>query len=560
MSVTAHGGTRQPAATLPRRSDGLGMKSAILAAACVLATPLPGQAVPTSATFGQQLSLPSGTIRTGDRDAQGVLAFKGIPYAAPPVGKLRWRSPMLAAPWQGVRDATAFGLRCWAPALGGPAQLNTPAGEDCLTVNVWTGARAAGEKRPVMVWIHGGGFQFGASGEANTNGVELASKGAVLVSFNYRLGVFGFLSHPALDAEGSPSGDFGLQDQIAALKWVQANIAQFGGDPANVTIFGESAGAMSVGLLMASPLAKGLFAKAICESGAFWDSEHGSLETRVEAQARGKALADRLAHGSIAALRSVPAEVLGKETAWGFRVDPVSQAFSPNVDGYVLPTSPAQAFADGYATEVPLLAGRNGAEGKIFAGAGLPHGNATEFRSSAAARFGKTRMAQFLKAYPSDTDAAATAASEQMIGDLRVSEQVWDLQRLHSRSGAAPTYGYQFNYRSAYAPLPIHGAEIDFVFGTLKPQMMAPTASTEVRDREVADQMTSYWVNFARTGNPNGPGLPSWPTYAVNNPHVMVFDAAGTAAGQETGTAGLRFIESYRKDGRLPAAWRADWH
>ena len=535
------------------------MKYFRLAIALLLAAAVCGCATRNATSpISSDVSLTSGGVRTSARDVHGVLAFKGIPYAAPPVGDLRWRSPLPAMAWQGVLDATAFRSRCWFPPP--PRGTVLPGGqgsEDCLTANVWTAARSTNEKRPVMVWIHGGGFQSGfpPPGAPATDGARFAAKGVVLVSFNYRLGVFGFLSLPALDREGTPSGNFGLQDQIAALKWVRANIAQFGGDPGNVTIFGESAGSVSVAMLMTSPLAKGLFTRAIGESGAFCESEFGSISTRAEAQARGQALTDRLAHGNLAELRAIPADTLGSATAWGLAFDPVTAAFSPSVDGFVLPDSPANAFAQGRQIDVPLLAGWNGAEEFIFP-VRVPQSSAVEFRMGAAARFGEARIGEFLKHYPADTDATAKLAAKMLTGDLVIIEQTWEWLQLHRRTGQSPVYGYYFSYRSPYAPIPAHAVEIDFVFGTLTPQRLAPgTPPPGPRDRELSDEMMSYWVNFARAGDPNGPGVPIWPRYETDNSQVMVLDTT-TAAGPESGTARFRFLQSFRKDGRLPESWR----
>jgi para-nitrobenzyl esterase len=439
--------------------------------------------------------------------------------------------------------------------------LSWPESEDCLTINVWTAARSQNE-RPVMVWIPGGGFVVGGSSMPNFDGAALAAKGVVLVSFNYRLGVYGFLAHPELDPEGSPSGNFGLQDQIAALQWVRANIARFGGDPGNVTIFGESAGAMSVGLLMTSPLARGLFHKAICESGAFWDSNHGSICTQAEALARGQALANRIAHGSIAELRAMPAETLSRETLWTRDCNPQDQAFSPSIDGYVVPDNPAVTFAEGRQADVPFLAGWNEAEGSIFLSLAWPYGSAGEFRASAAARFGEDRNDELLAFYPADSDTEAVASATSLAGDTIISEQTWEALQLHERTAKSPAYGYYFRFRSPYTPLAAHTVEIDYVFGTLKPHWLGRAEGDPPpgpRDKALSDQMMACWVNFARAGNPNGPGLPAWPRYRTDRPELMVFDTVTAAApeGPQTGVDRFRFIRSFRRDGRFPQSWRA---
>lgn len=506
--------------------------------------------------ISNEIRLTIGVLRTSPRDAHGVLAFKGIPYARPPVGALRWRPPHPPVGWLGVRDATEFGPRCWAPALRGPAQMGGPAGEDCLTLNVWTSAHASDDRRPVMVWFHGGGFQFGASGEPQTDGIHFAANGVVLVSVNYRLGIFGFFSHPELDGEGSASGNFGLLDQIAALRWVQANISRFGGDPGNVTIFGQSAGAMSAGLLMTSSLARSLFHKAIGQSGAFWDSDQGSIRTHEEMLARGRSLADQLGDGSIAALRALSTEDLGTRTAWGMNLDPVTAAYSPSIDGYVLTESPAAVFARGAQIDVPILAGWNLAEGFIFLKRGLPHSTPEEFRAAAVSRFGKEHLTELLKVYPVDTEPALKSSVMNLTGDTVISEQVWEWLQLHRRTGKSVVYGYQYNYQSTYAPIPAHSVEVPFVFGTMTPQRLAsdsPPAGP--RDRELSEQMNSYWLNFARCGDPNGPGLPPWPVYETEVSQVMCFGTT-TSAEPETGTERFRFIQGLRKHGRLPETWR----
>jgi para-nitrobenzyl esterase len=501
------------------------------------------------------VTLIQGALSGSPRDASGVLAFKGIPYAAPPVGPLRWRAPQPPLPWTGVRNATDFGPRCMALPGRGLAKLDGSVSEDCLFVNIWTGAGSSDEMRPVMVWIHGGAFQFGAGAEPNTDGAHLAAKGVVLVSLNYRLGVFGFLAHPDLDKEGAPSGNFGLQDQIAALRWIRSNIARFGGDPNNVTIFGESAGAMSVGLLMTSPVAKGLFERAIGESGAFWDSGQGSIRTHAEALERGRELADRLGGGSLARLRAIPAEEIAAKSTWTLALDPVTQAFSPSIDGFVLPEAPAQAFAKGRQAEIPLLAGWNGAEGVLFMGWSLPHRTASEFYAAAATKFGGAQSEAFSKIYPAGNDAHLSASAETLTGDLVIREQVWEWLQLHARTGRSRVFAYQFDRRSPYAPVPIHTAEIDFVFGTLSPQRLAtPGAEPDAGDRELSDQMMGYWINFARSGDPNGPGLPKWRAYDADQPETMIFDQT-TAEGPEQGTPRFRFLRAFRKDGRFPESW-----
>ena len=494
----------------------------------------------------------AGDVRGCQRDGSGVVAFKGIPYAAAPVGPLRWRAPRPPTPWHGVRDALAFGAGCLS-ALENDRRPG-PRDEDCLYLNVWTAAKQADEKRPVMVWIHGGGFQFGSSANPATDGAPSAAKGVVVVSFNYRLGVLGFLAHPGLDSE-APSGNYGLQDQLAALRWVKANIADFGGDPDNVTLFGESAGAMAVGILMASPLAHGLFHKAIGESGAFWDGRHGPLQSFEEARTRGLSFARQQGNASIAALRAMPAEQLNAAAPWSFETSPVTTAFSPSIDHYVVPDAPASRFLRGEQMHIPLLAGWNGAEEFPFAAQSLPDQSAQAFRAAAEAMFGRERMGDFVKVYPADTDAQAKASAAALTGDIVVGEQCWQWLRLHRASGRAPVYGYLFNYTSPYTPIASHVTEIPFVFGTLTPQQVIGGGAPPVEaDHALAQTMMSYWVNFATRGDPNGSGLPSWPAYDGED----VVQVLGTTIDAQPNPQATRFhfLSSFRQNGVLPMRWR----
>ncbi len=503
--------------------------------------------------MGPEVQIEAGLVRGNPRNERGVLAFKGIPYAAPPVGDLRWHAPQPPQTWVGVRDATQFGPRCWSAWQDDPTPW-PPQSEDCLSLNIWTAAQHADERRPVMVWIHGGGFEFGASADPSTDGSRLAQKGVVVVSCNYRVGVLGFLAHRELDREG-PSGNYGLQDQLAALRWVQANIARFGGDPDNVTVFGESAGAHSLGMLMASPFSKGLLHKAIGESGAFWDSAHGSLPTFDEARARGVAFAARMGAASVAALRAMPAEELNKAAMWSFATHPATTAFSPHIDHYVVPEVPAARYLHGEQLPLPLLAGWNEVEQWPFRALALPHRTAQDFRQAAERMFGQDRLAEFLTLYPAESDAQAAESAEALIGDLTISEQTWEWLELQHRSGGAQVYGYTFTYTSPYVPIASHLVDVPFVFGTLTPQFLvggvAPPSDT---DRALSETIMSYWVNFATRGDPNGSGLPHWPTYDSTG----VVQNLGKTVGPQRNmqAARFRFLARYRTDGAFPAGWR----
>ena len=471
-----------------------------------------------------------GALRGVARDPGGVLAFKGIPFAAAPVGALRWKAPEPPKSWEGVRDATRVGNRCWynLPETGlGGAVEDIPQSEDCLYLNVWTAANSPAESRPVMVWIHGGGFQFGTGRDPRTDGALLAQKGVIVVSIHYRMGVFGYFAHPQLRNEGRLSGNFGLQDQIAALKWVQTNIARFGGDPKKVTIFGESAGSQAVSQLMGSPTAKGLFQRAIGQSG----SSLQELPSLTEMSMRGAAYAAAVGAKSIEELRQMPAERINTAAAWDFKGGaPI--VFFPSIDGHILPAQMDAVFQKGRQNDVPLLAGYNKAEEFPFLAETLPHRTPAEFHAAAQEVFGPEKMPEFLKLYPSSTDAEAKTAAAELLGDIRQRAETWRWLKLHSQSGKSPVYGYILAYESPYSPVASHGADMPFVFGNLVPQFFAPRAPAPgPADRKLANQMMSYWANFATSGNPNGPNLAPWPEYRAGGAMLKVQEDGSFKAG-----------------------------
>lgn len=512
--------------------------------------------LPTTAAQAQSVLIPTtaGWVQGAAPDARGVTAFKGIPYAAPPTGPLRWRPPQPAPQWNGVRAAVNYGNACLAAPMPGPARPAVPPqSEDCLTVNVWTPAPYKGAAKPVMVWLHGGGFQFGSSASPTYDGSLLATRDVVVVSLNYRLSVFGFLAHPALDQESGSSGAYGFQDQIAALRWVQRNIENFGGDPSRVTLFGESAGAHSVGILLASPLSRGLISAAIAESGAFWDSEHGSIATHEEALARGRAFVDRFAGQDI---RSVPASQIIAVGGWDYVSDPGVTTFGPSIDGQVLRDAPANVFLRGGQLDVPLLGGWNAAEYFLFQPRALPAATPQAFDAAAEQLFGSRCLPLFKALYPASSPEQAQASSFLLDGDLIISEQTWEMLSLLRRPGSANVYAYRFSYTSPYSPIASHTAEVPFVFGTLTPQRFAPqsTAPTDA-DRRMSDLMVAYWTNFAHRGDPNGVGLPHWPVHRTAGFPVMQL-RANSEAGPDSDAGRFLFIASYRKHGRLPEAWR----
>lgn len=524
------------------RNSGLRHSSA----ACAVAL---GLALTLSACGGQgddsapapndgRVQTTSGLLTGNAADSSGIVSFKGIPFAVPPVGPLRWKEPQALSTPAIARTTTAFGSQCWAAsAFGGPIPTENKS-EDCLFLNIWSSAKKDGPKQPVMVWLHGGGFQFGSGSDVELDGSALARKGVLVVTLNYRLGVFGFLSRPDLDQEsgGHASGMYGLLDMVAALQWVKANIAAFGGDPGNVTVFGESAGAHAIGLLMASPVASGLFHKAIAQSGSFWETE---MKSRSTALASGTALGTRLGAANLAALRALPAAQLQTATDWTLFVPTV---FSPTVDGYVLPELPYQRFKYGRQNDVPLLLGWNADEGSPFMAYSLPHDSAQAFINAATAKFGAAHMPDFLKLYPAGSDAQATQSASQLVGDFSIKNDAWVMAGLQQQTGHSPVYVYNFNFTSSFTPVPVHTAEVAYVFGKLIPGPFH-TAATSAADTALSDAMQTYWSNFVRTGNPNGTGLAAWPRYTGAGGQALLIGSTITS-GPEEGTARYQFLNS----------------
>jgi len=486
-------------------------RAAALAAAILLAAP---------ATAAELILHP--TIQTASGAVTGELSgdvqvYRGIPYAAPPVGALRWRPPQPPAPWTGRRDATTFGFDCVQTLFPGDStpSIHTQS-EDCLTLNIWRHTAPTAGPVPVMVWIHGGGYTNGIGTSPMFDGAALARAGVIVVTLNYRLGRFGFFAHPALTADrpDEPKGNYGFMDQIAALKWVQANIAAFGGDPAKVTVFGESAGGASVNLLLASPMARGLFARAITESGGLGDS----WPCLADAEAKGLAFAKaRGVEGAdAAALRALPLEVVKGDLSMG-QGRPETYS-GPMVDGKVVPRPPLEVFLKGEGAKVPFLLGANSLE----AGASNP--------VAAAAIVGRL---------PTAAQAAVRAAYDPGGGHAQLdlnfpSEAIfvastrW-LAGQHAKAGQ-PTYLYRFDVvpagRRATAQGARHASEMPYVFGTL------PTAgtTTDAADAKASETVRAYWTNFAKTGDPNGPGLPPWPRYDAGD-QALTIGVGGPKAG-----------------------------
>jgi para-nitrobenzyl esterase len=498
----------------------------VAAFAAALTANLAGAAeVPTEA------GLVEGTAGSNPR----VQAYKGIPYAAPPVGGLRWREPQPVTRWKGVRKATAFGPRCMQVHVWDDMIFRDEMSEDCLYLNVWTPAVSAKAKLPVMVWIHGGGFIAGSASEPRQDGERMAGKGVVLVSMNYRLGVFGFLSHPELTKE-SPhhaSGNYGLLDQAAALRWVKKNIAAFGGDPGNVTIFGESAGSSSVSAHMASPVSKGLFHRAIGESGALFTVEDPGNAPRAlsDSEERGREFGATLGADSLSALRARSAvDVLAAAPAR----DPLP--FRPNLDGYMLPEDARAVFGAGKQSHVPLLAGWNADENRSAVTLAPVKPTAASFAEQTRARFGESADA-ILEVYSATSDAGALESAASLASDTFIGYATWKWIEMHSATGGSPIYRYSFDRKIPVAKDSKgtsqdigarHAGEIEYVFGALD---SVPGVEWSPVDRKLSDQMMTYWTSFARSGDPNGAGLPKWPGYGkAGGYQVLHLDEAIEAA------------------------------
>jgi para-nitrobenzyl esterase len=467
--------------------------------------------------------------------ADGVASFKGIPFAAPPVGDLRWKAPQPAKGWTGVKKAGAYAPGCMQdPSIVKMVGASVSVSEDCLYLNIWTAAKTAGEKRPVMVWIHGGAFVGGMTGTPMFDGTKFAQKGVVLVSVAYRLGVFGFMAHPELSREsGKGSGTYGIQDMIAGLQWVKNNIAQFGGDPSRVTIFGESAGGIAVGMLSAAPRAKGLFQRAISESGGSFAppriaNEAGENVPSLKlAESNGEAFLKKLGAADIKAARALPAEQIQKALGGGMGG---GSSFWPAADGNVLPGDPYELYEKGRFNDTPILAGTNSNEGGLFMrGPATPASFEKQIRSG----YGD-RADVILNAYPHATDAEAARASADVFREFAFAWPTWAWARMQSQKGKGKAFVYYYDHRTPASPDGAnHAAEVTYVFGNLG----GPGSAPNPEDLALSNLIRSYWINFAGTGDPNGSGLPQWPSFTERDQKVMFFN----------GTAGAKPIPNLEK-------------
>lgn len=469
-------------------------------------------------------------------DSDGLTIFKGIPFAAPPVGELRWKAPQPVKPWHDTLQTTKYAA---GPIQGEPSPDYS---EDCLYLNVWTPARKTDEKLPVLVWIYGGGFVFGNTADPNYDCEDLARAGGiVMVSINYRVGQLGWLALPELSKENANgvSGNYGLMDQIAGLQWVKRNIAKFGGNPDQVTIFGESAGGISVSMLCASPLAKGLFHGAISQSGGSFGPTRPTtypgenMKTLAQAEEDGKKLMQSLGASSVDELRAMDASKFAGRglgsNSW------------PVVDGYVIPGDQSELYAEGKYNDVPVLIGYNSDEGASFQFGGR---GAEAYTQSTQMRYGPFAEA-LLKAYPY-TDADGGKQSRDLMRDAAFGWQTWNWARLQSKTGKGKVYLYYFDEHPEHpAGSPdfgkgsYHGQDVNFVF-----QHMGSFERPEV-DKPLSIAMGKYWTNFAKYGNPNGEGVPEWPAFSNEKPQVMHLTGPTPFVGGVPSEEALNVLDKY---------------
>jgi len=491
----------------------------------------------------------------------GLTVYRGIPFAAPPVGDLRWRAPQPVVKWDGVKDTVKFAPACVQGMMMGPGGSGPAPCEDCLYLNVWSPAKSPRDRVPVFVWVYGGGFAGGATSYPIFSGEKLAKKGVVLVSIAYRVGQMEFFVHPELSAEteNHVSGNYGLLDMIASLKWIQKNIAAFGGDPNHVTIFGESAGGIAVSMLCASPLAKGLFHGAISESGGSFGPPRPAtmpgenMKRLADAERSGEASLKTAGVASIAEARKLSPDKLsgggrgqGGQAARGGG-GPSGLSNWPIIDGWVIPDDQYKLYEAKRYNDVPVLIGYNSDEGLSFSPARTPE----DYIASVKSRFGPFAD-KLIAAYPPGTETVAKTARDLM-RDAAFGWQTWIWARLQSKTGKSKVFYYYFDQHPDYpADSPQagqgspHGQEVSYVFQHLNPNQQ-PAKS----DEAISEAMATYWTNFAKFGDPNDPGLPEWPAFSDVNPVVMYF-AQTPHTGPVPNVDALKVMDRYFAWRRTP--------
>ena len=505
------------------------------------------------ATAQTQVRIANGTLE-GVTEKSGIRSFKGVPFGAPPVGGNRWKPPQPVANWQGVRKADKFGPRCMQRAVFGDMNFRSDGmSEDCLYLNVWTPAKSGREKLPVLVYFYGGGFIAGDGSEPRYDGESMATKGIVTVTLSYRLGVFGFMAHPELTAESphKASGNYAFHDQLAAVKWVQQNIAAFGGDPRRVTIAGESAGSVSVSAQMATPLAKGMIAGAIGESGSIL----GALPATPlsDGEQNGVKFGAAIDRKTLAELRAMPAAELLEATA-----KPGLPRFSPVVDGWFFPKSPAEIYAAGEHSRVPLLAGVNSEESGYFAILGREKPTVENYRA-ALERLYPGKGGEVFNHYPATNENEVMDAAQALAGDRFISHSTWRWTDVATRTGGRASYYYLYarprpamrpemgNAQAGLAggvirnpaassapprPAPrgaVHSAEIEYAMGNLASNTVYAWSDD---DYQVSKVMQQYFANFIITGDPNGKGLPTWPQFKTSQKLIIDVQTRAVATAE----------------------------
>ena len=457
----------------------------------------------------------------------GITIYRGIPFAAPPVGDLRWRPPQPAKNWEGILKADTFAPACpQQPGIFTTGFTKYGFSEDCLYLNIWKPNETSDKKLPVMVWIFGGGFTSGSASGDFTTGEKLAEKGVILINISYRLGVFGFLAHPELtdESKNHASGNYGLLDQIAALKWIRKNIESFSGDPDNITIFGQSAGGISVSILAASPLAKGLFQRAICMSGGSFypaslkkDPEY-SIQLLKGAEMSGVEFTKRMGVNSIKELRKIESEK--------FLTDPMSSigGIFPIIDNYVIIDDQYKLYKEGKFNDVPVMIGSTSDEGSLLTIISKP----SEYVESTHKRFGSLAT-KVLSLYPDGTDDIKRRSMADLSRDLTFGWPTYSWATLQTKTGQSAVYVYYFDQIQPTSALTtllksnkaFHGSDCFYAFGSLGQYEQIIKAKYTDEDQRLSETIMNYWTNFAKHGNPNGNELPVWPVYQQGKPTVM---------------------------------------